>query len=96
MTARYTKKLRSRAGIVYDILKTVRDEVEAPPTRIMYGARMPYDRLQKILEALVDKGLLNVKRDSDRVFYVLTDKGFEALRELEKAKKILEGLGIRF
>ena len=91
-----TKRLRSRAGIVYDILKTVKEEVEAPPTRIMYGARLPYDRLQEILELLVRKGLLRVRKDKDRTFYVITSRGMEALEELERAKRLLEGLGIRF
>ncbi len=87
---------RSQAGIIYDILRALYSEGEMPPTRITYYARLPYDRLKPMLRKLVEKGLVEEVRERKRVYYKITMKGYEALKELEKTKKLLEALGMRF
>ncbi len=90
-------RYRSQAGIVYDVLKTLYSVGEIPPTRITYHARIPYDRLKPLLDKLVEKQLVEqVINDNSKVLYRITRKGYEAMRELEKAKKLLEALGLRF
>ena len=89
-------KYRSQAGIVYDILKTIKELGKAPPTRIMYGANLPYDRLRAILRHLVEQGLIKEIREENRVYYTLTKKGFRTLELLEETKRLLEELGLRF
>lgn len=90
------KKYRSQAGIIYDILQTVYELGEAAPTRIMYGANLPFDRAKLLIETLVKKGLLERVTVKDRTYLRLTEKGYEALKELEKSKRILEELGFKF
>lgn len=90
------KKYRSQAGIIYDILKTVKELGEAAPTRIMYGANLPFDRAKALTEELVKKGLLEKIDIEGRTYLRLTQKGYEALKELEKTKKLLEELGFKF
>ncbi len=89
-------RYRSQAGIIYDILRALYSEGEMPPTRITYYARLPYDRLKPMLKKLVEKGLLEEIHEKNRVYYKITMKGYEALQELEKTKKLLEALGMRF
>lgn len=87
---------RSQAGIVYDILKTPYSEGPSPPTRIMYGVRIPYDRLKKLLNQLLENNLVEETIIDNHTYYKLTKKGVDALNELEKVKKLLEQIGIRF
>ncbi len=99
MTARRTRtvsRYRSQAGIVYDILNTIAEEGPASPTRIMYGARLPYDRLKNMLGHLEEQGLVKKIVEDDRVFYDLTPKGAEVLEELRRVRRLLRSIGIRF
>ena len=89
-------RYRSQAGIVYDILNTLYSEGMAPPTRLMYGARLPYDRLKKLLNQLLENELIEEVKIDDHTYYRLTKKGVEALEELRRVKKLLEQIGIRF
>ncbi len=93
---RYKSRYRSQAGILYDILKTLYEEEYASPTRLMYGARLPYDRLKSLLSQLEENGLIEKFSEGDRIYYRLTRKGYEALEELKRVKKLLDGIGIRF
>ena len=92
MTIRY----RSRAGIIYDVLRTLKDYGPLPATRVMYGANLPYDRLRSILEMLKSKGYVEEVKEGDKVLYKLTRKGFEALNYLEKVKRMFDELGLKF
>ncbi len=85
--------MRSRLGIIRDILKTVNEEGKTPITRIMYGARLPYDRLDSILNDLMKKGLIKKIDDNERKYYVITEKGIKLLDEIERLEKILDRLG---
>lgn len=51
-------KYRSEIKILADILRVIRREVRAKPTRIPYKANLSYDRLNKYLERLKSAGLI--------------------------------------
>jgi len=91
-----TIRYRSRAGIIYDVLRTLRDHGPLPATRVMYGANLPYDRLRSILEVLKSKGYIEEVREGDKTLYKLTKKGFDALSHLEKVKRMFDELGLKF
>lgn len=88
------KQTRSRIGIIRDVLKTINEEGKAPITRIMYGSRMPYDRLTVVLDDLTKKGLLRKIEDNEKRYYMLTEKGMKLLDEIERLQKILDKLGL--
>ncbi len=90
------KKYRSQAGIIYDVLRTVMEYGEVSMTHIMYGANLPFDRTKEIVKSLVNRGLLERVTVNGKTVYRMTRKGYEALKELEKAKKLLEELGFKF
>ncbi len=90
------KKYRSQAGIVYDVLKTVMEYGEVSITHIMYGANLPFDRTKEVVKSLVNRGLLEGVTVDGKTVYRMTGRGYEALKELEKAKKLLEELGFKF
>ena len=83
---------RSRLDIQLDVLNAVRKGVDKP-TRIMYAANMSWKPVRKILDSLVDGGLLSVIENTNgktvRRRYEITEKGVSVLTYLEGAKELL-------
>jgi len=83
---------RSRLDIQLDVLNAVRKGVDKP-TRIMYAANMSWKPVRKILDSLVDGGLLTVNTNTDgktvRRRYEITEKGISVLNYLEGARELV-------
>ncbi|MEM1544843.1 MAG: winged helix-turn-helix domain-containing protein [Candidatus Methanomethylicia archaeon] len=88
------RQVRSRLSIIRDVLKCVKDEGKAPITRIMYGSRIPYDRLEPLLNELISKNILKRIENNGRKYYIITEKGNKLLNEIERFKNVLEKLGL--
>jgi predicted transcriptional regulator len=88
------EKARSTLKTYLDILVTVRDEGRAKPTRILQKANLAYDRLNKHLQELVSKQLLEERQEDDNRYYVLTPKGLEFIDNVRKAEAFVRGFGI--
>ncbi len=84
---------RSKLNIQLEVLKAVREGVDKP-TRIMYAANMSWNPVRKILDSLVDGGLLSVisntvgKRAKRR--FEITEKGVSVLNYFEGAKELVD------
>ena len=89
-----SRRRRTRARIVLEILETLAREGPLPPTRLSYATRLPYDRLATILEQLERKGLVKVEEAGAHRKVRLTGQGYHALKQLCAAIKILEQLGL--
>ena len=85
---------RNRLWIIMDILSYLKNNQKTPLTRVSYGANLPYDRLVKIVNELVEKGLVGYEVENDKKLYYLTRKGYELLKELERVRKILDKMGL--
>ena len=80
-------KRRSSIQVIADMLRLG----EAGKTEIMYSANMSYFQLQKYLQFLTEKELIDkVTVGNPKITYRITDKG---LRLLESIDNILEMLG---
>ena len=83
---------RSRLDIQLDVLNAVRKGV-GKPTRIMYAANMSWKPVRKILDSLVDGGLLSVIENTNgktvKRRYEITEKGISVLTYLEGAKELV-------
>ncbi|MDG6914830.1 MAG: hypothetical protein JRN23_01655 [Nitrososphaerota archaeon] len=88
------EKPRSTLKTYLDILVTVRDEGRAKPTRILQRANLAYDRMDRHLQELVNKQLLEERQDGDSRYYVLTSKGLEFIENLRKTEAFVRGFGI--
>ena len=87
---------RSRIEIVADILEALDGEV-LTPTRLATAANLPYDRLQPILDELIERGLVarrRVESNPRANELVLTERGREVLRELRRLKSVLRDFGL--
>ena len=84
---------RSKLEILLEVLSAVSNGVNKP-TRIMYSANLSWNPVQKILERLVDQGLLKEieKTGSKRTKkeYTITEQGVNVIRYFEDAKNLIE------
>jgi len=79
---------RGRFDIVYEILSLSRRPVQK--TRILYGCNLSYDQLQKYLDYLISRGLLNRFKKSGREVFHITEKGREFLNGYEHLKTFVK------
>jgi predicted transcriptional regulator len=80
--------------IVMDVLEALAKHGGEPASRIAMYANLPYDRLSRILEHLVSKGLVERVNSEDRIVYRLTEKGYRLLNELRRLKRLLRDFGL--
>lgn len=86
-------KYRSRLAILVDILEVIA-EGETKPTRIMYGANLSYDRLQKYLDYLIRMGLINEIKDNEEVRYRITEKGLQFIKDARRVLEFMRAFGL--
>lgn len=79
-------KRRSSIEVIGDMLRLG----EAGKTEIMYSANMSYFQLQKYLQFLTEKGLIDkVTVGNPKVTYRVTEKGVSLLRSIDTIVDIL-------
>jgi len=90
---------RTHMSIIGDILTTTRDEVPdetgASVTYLIRKANISYGRISKILETLVQQGLLE-QTSSDRACkYKISSRGREFLQAYRGFREFAETFGLR-
>ncbi|HET6458096.1 MAG TPA: winged helix-turn-helix domain-containing protein [Nitrosopumilaceae archaeon] len=90
---------RTHMSIIGDILTTTRDEVPdetgASVTYLIRKANISYGRISKILETLVQQGLLE-QTNSDRACkYKISSRGREFLQAYRGFREFAETFGLR-
>ncbi len=75
-----------------DILEAVMREGRGRPSKIMVDANLSYDRLNRYLEVLTEKGLLeNVETEG---VYKVTQDGIKFLEEFRRFEKLAKIFGL--
>lgn len=88
-------KYRSQLRIYVDMMRVIqRENNQAKPTRILYGANLSHDRLVKYLEELKALGVIQETGTDDKV-YSLTQKGVEFLNNFRKVESFAGAFGFR-
>jgi predicted transcriptional regulator len=84
---------RSKLNIQQEVLKAIRAGVDKP-TRIMYATNMSWAPVRKILDRLVDRGLVSVITDNGETRtkrrYEITEKGISVITYFEGAKELVD------
>ncbi len=84
---------REQTDLYATILEVVkRYHGEARITRVSYGAGMPVDRLRRLVEQLVDLGLLSSREVDGRPAYEITARGQEFLTTYWRMRGFIESL----
>ncbi len=77
---------RSNIEVIADILRLG----QAGKTEIMYSANMSYRQLQKYLDFLIQRGLIDrVEVSNPTVTYRVTDKGLRLLKTIDRILRML-------
>ena len=93
--AKPTTKYRSQLRIYVDIMRVIqREENQAKPTRILYGANLSHDRLIRYLEELKKLDVIQETGMDDKI-YSLTQKGIEFLNNFRKVESFAGAFGFR-
>ncbi|MGB9022577.1 MAG: winged helix-turn-helix domain-containing protein [Candidatus Bathyarchaeia archaeon] len=86
-------KYRSQMRIYVDIMRVIqRENNQAKPTRILYGANLSHDRLLKYLEELKNLDVIEEAGNGDR-YYRLTQKGIEFLNQFRGVERFAGAFG---
>jgi len=95
LAAKSAAKYRSQFRIYVDIMHVIqRENNEAKPTRILYGANLSHDRLIKYLEELKSLGVIQESGTDDKL-YGLTQKGIEFMNNFRKVESFAEAFGFK-
>ena len=93
--AKPAAKYRSQFRIYVDIMRVIqRENNQAKPTRILYGANLSHDRLVKYLDELKALGVVEESGTDDKV-YSLTQKGIEFLNNFRKVESFAGAFGFK-
>jgi predicted transcriptional regulator len=71
-----------------------RENNEAKPTRILYGANLSHDRLIKYLDELKALGVIQ-ESGTDEKTYSLSQKGVEFMNNFRKVESFASAFGFR-
>jgi predicted transcriptional regulator len=80
---------RSKLEIYIDVLKIINKGIYKP-TRIMYGSNLSWKPLLKVLDSLLEQGLIIKDEAKKRSIYHVTEKGKNILNYLQEATTLLE------
>ncbi|HLA22155.1 MAG TPA: winged helix-turn-helix domain-containing protein [Nitrosopumilaceae archaeon] len=90
---------RTHMSIIGDILTTTRDEIPdetgASVTYLIRKANVSHGRISKILETLVQQGLLEQKNSDRACKYKISPKGREFLQAYRGFREFAENFGLR-
>ena len=90
-----TAKYRSQLRIYVDMMQVIqRENNQAKPTRILYGANLSPDRLVKYLEQQKTLGVIQETGTDDKV-YSLTQKGIEFMNNFRRVESFASAFGFR-
>ncbi|MCC6034231.1 MAG: winged helix-turn-helix domain-containing protein [Desulfurococcaceae archaeon] len=90
-------KKRSRLELIMEILEAINSEEGINPTWLSIKVNLSYDRVKKILDYLIARGLVESLPSDERKGFtklVLTTKGMELVKELRKMKSLLRDYGL--
>ena len=92
---RPTTKYRSQLRIYVDIMSVIqRENNQAKPTRILYGANLSHDRLIKYLEELKGLHVIQESGTEDKT-YGLTQKGIEFMNNFRRVESFASAFGFK-
>ena len=77
-----------------DILQAAESEGNAKTTRILQKANLPHDRMMKHASELQKRGLLDEVNNGGSRYYIITMKGKDFVREVQRAEAFLSAFGV--
>ncbi len=89
-----TKK-RERLDVIRDILKSIRENRQIKPTRLLYASNLSPQMFKEYINELIGKGFINLDIDKkEKKTFSLTKKGQEFLQEYKVIENLIENFGL--
>ena len=89
-----TKK-RERLDVIRDILKSIRENRQIKPTRLLYASNLSPQMFKEYINELIGKGFINLDIDKkEKKTFSLTKKGQEFLQEYKVIENFIENFGL--
>jgi predicted transcriptional regulator len=89
-----TKK-RERLDVIRDILKTIRENRQIKPTRLLYASNLSPQMFKEYISELVNKKFIKLETDAkEKKFFSLNKKGQDFLLDYKVIESFIENFGL--
>ncbi|MFH1787558.1 MAG: winged helix-turn-helix domain-containing protein [archaeon] len=88
-------KKRERLDVIRDILKSIRENRNIKPTRLLYASNLSPQMFKDYINELISKGFIKIDIDKkDKKTFSLTKKGNDFLMEYKIIENFIENFGL--
>jgi predicted transcriptional regulator len=88
-------KKRERLDVIRDILKTIRENRQIKPTRLLYASNLSPQMFKGYIEELLNKKFIKLEKDDkEKNFFSLNKKGQDFLQEYKVIESFIENFGL--
>lgn len=88
-------KKRERLDVIRDILKSIRENRQIKPTRLLYASNLSPQMFKEYINELIGKGFISLEVDEKKKkTFSLTKKGQEFLQEYRVIENLIENFGL--
>jgi len=88
-------KKRERLHVIRDILKSIRENRQIKPTRLLYASNLSPQMFKEYINELIVKEFINLEIDEKKKkMFSLTKKGQEFLQEYKVIENLIENFGL--
>ncbi|MBI3623461.1 hypothetical protein HY212_05285 [Candidatus Pacearchaeota archaeon] len=88
-------KKRERLEVIRDILKSIRENRNIKPTRLLYSSNLSPQMFKEYVDELLGKKFIKLGvTDDDKKFFTLNDKGNEFLEQYKSIENFIENFGL--
>jgi predicted transcriptional regulator len=88
-------KKRERLEVIKDILKSIRENRQIKPTRLLYASNLSPQMFKEYINELIGKGFIKLDIDEkEKKTFSLTKKGQEFLQEYKVIESFVENFGL--
>jgi len=84
------KRVRHKARIIYDILKAIQNGYYKK-TQIMQKANLSSNHGEKLLQQVINVGLVATITHEKHILYNLSEKGKQYIQAYERIKRLTQG-----
>ena len=89
-----TKK-RERLEVIRDILKTIRQNRQIKPTRLLFASNLSPQMFKDYINELISKGFISLDIDKkEKKTFSLTKKGQDFLEQYRMIENFVENFGL--
>ena len=88
-------KKRERLDVIRDIIRSIRENRNIKPTRLLYASNLSPQMFKEYINELITKGFISLDIDKkEKKTFSLTKKGNDFLEEYRVIENFIENFGL--